>query len=250
MKVIIPAAGYAVRLYPLTKNKPKALLKIKDKPILEHIVCKLEELQDISEIWIVCNAKFFPVFKHWLSAFYSSIPIYLLNDETTSNETRLGQIGDIALAINQNKMNEDLLVVAGDNLFNFSLKPAYDFFKKNNVIVNTFHECGSKELAAQLGTGVLNSGHKVLEFEEKSQNPKSTLASHGIYFIPKNKISLIEEYVHQKGKQGPDLDKMGYFMNWLVEKHLLYGFVYSDKWFDIGWKESLRQTEQEFVCRC
>jgi glucose-1-phosphate thymidylyltransferase len=127
--VIIPAAGYATRLYPLTKDKPKALLVVKGKPILEHIIRRIEELPGVESITIVSNAVFYPAFAQWLKGFKSKIPLAVIDDGTKSNEDRLGQIGDIQLAIEKAGIDDDLLLVSGDNLFNFSLRPAFEFFQ-------------------------------------------------------------------------------------------------------------------------
>lgn len=241
IKAIIPAAGYATRLYPLTKNKPKALLDVKGKPIIEHIIKKVLEL-DVNEIFIVTNARFHPKFLEWKKGFLCKVPLKLINDGTLTNETRLGQIGDIMLVMEKAKIDEDLIIVAGDNLFNFSLKPIYDFFMKKRTVVNGLYDVKSLDMAKQLGTAILDKNNKIIDFEEKSPKPKSTLASTGIYLIPKENIKLYSEYIDN----GNPPDKMGYFMIWLMKNYELFGFVYKEKWFDIGWSEALEKTKKEF----
>lgn len=241
IKAIIPAAGYATRLYPLTKHKPKALLEVKGKPIIEHIIKRVLEL-DVNEIFIVTNAKFYPKFLEWKKGFSCKIPIKLINDGTLTNETRLGQIGDIMLVMEKANIEEDLLIVAGDNLFNFSLKPIYDFFMKKRTNVNGLYDVKSLDMAKQLGTATLNKNNKIIDFKEKSPKPESTLASTGIYLIPKENIKLYSEYIDN----GNPPDKMGYFMIWLMKNYELFGFVYKEKWFDIGWSQALEQTKKEF----
>lgn len=183
IKAILPCAGYATRLYPLTLNKPKHLLEVQGRPIIEHVVIKILELENIDEIFIVANNKFFPNFKKWLNTFKCNIQIKLLNDNTKSNEDRLGQIGDIQFAIRKENINEDIIIVSGDNLFNFSLKEAHDSFKKGNKILNALYNIDSIESARQLGIAVIDKDSRIIEFQEKSKNPKSTLASLGIYFF-------------------------------------------------------------------
>jgi len=243
MHVIIPAAGYATRLYPLTKDKPKALLDVKGKPILEHIVNRICELPDIEKISIVSNDKYFNNFKEWASRFSGSVPINVLNDGTTSNDDRKGQVGDILFTIEQEEVDSDLLVVAGDNIFNFSLKPAYNFFREKNVVVNAFWDSKSIETAKQQGSGVVDENNRITEFLEKSPNPKTTFISLGIYFLPKEQVSLFKRFV----EEGNDPDKMGYFMIWLIENSSPHGFVYEEKWFDIGWHSALEKARKEFV---
>lgn len=244
MQVIIPAAGYATRLYPLTLDKPKALLEVKGKPVIEHIIKRIEELPDASGIFIVSNARFFPVFEKWLESFKSKIPIKLLNDNTTSNEDRLGQIGDIQLAVEKFGLNGDLLIVAGDNLFNFSLLPVYGFFKKKKAIVNALYDIGRKDAAKELGVmAIEEKTGLVVSFEEKPPFPKSTTVSLGIYFFPKSKAKEMKEYLRRGGKP----DKIGYLMAELTKEKRLFGFAYQEKWFDIGTMEALEKARKEFV---
>lgn len=242
IKAIIPAAGYATRLHPLTKDKPKALLEVRGKPILEHIIKKVLEL-DVDEIFIVSNARFYPSFKEWKKGFSCKVPVKLINDGTLTNETRLGQIGDIMLVMEKAKIDEDLLVVAGDNLFNFSLKPLHDFFMEKRTNVNALFDVKTMEAAKQLGTATIDDKNKITYFEEKAKKPKSTLASTGIYLVPKENLKLFSEYIDA----GNPPDMMGFFMEWLMRNYELLGFVYKEKWFDIGWIEALEQTNKEFI---
>ncbi len=117
MKAVILVAGYATRLYPLTKNKPKALLKVGGKTILQHILEKIQEVDIINEVFLVSNARFYPHFQEWVA----DRPIKVLDDGTSTNETRLGAIADLQFAIEKEKIDDDIIVLAGDNLFDFSL---------------------------------------------------------------------------------------------------------------------------------
>lgn len=238
MKVIIPAAGYATRLYPLTKDKPKALLDVQGKPIVTHIVNKIEEIEDVDEIFVITNELFFSKFEEWLDKLEHKLPIKILNDHTSSNDDRLGQMGDIQYVIDEEDINDDLLIIAGDNLFNFSLIPAYEFFKQKNKFVNALYDVGSIESAKHLGTAITDKNSKIIMFEEKAEQPKTTNASLGIYFFTKSQISLIKKYIDE----GNNADKIGYFLVWMLKFEELYGFVYKEKWFDIGWNESLEQA--------
>ncbi len=242
IKAIIPAAGYATRLYPLTLEKPKHLLEVKGKPIIEHVMNKITGLE-IDEVYIVTNLKYYIVFKNWLENYKSKIPIKLLNDRTTSNENRLGQIGDIQFVIEKERIDDDLLIVAGDNLFNFSLKPAFEFFQKNDFIVNALYDAKSLKVAKEQGVAIIDKDNKFIGFQEKPEKPESTLISLGIYFLKKGQISLFKKYI----EEGNNPDKMGYFMTWVIERMPVYGYVYYEKWFDIGWVESLEQARNEFT---
>ena len=156
MKTLILAAGYATRLYPLTENTPKPLLEVGNKKILEHIFAKLESVKGVSEVYIVTNHKFYPAFTDWAAGFKSPFKINILNDGTLSNEDRLGAVGDIHFTVQQEKINDDLLVIAGDNLFGFSLNDFSDFFKSKNSSVVAFHDLKNVEkVKSKYGVGML-----------------------------------------------------------------------------------------------
>ena len=242
MKVIITCAGYASRLWPLTKDTPKPLLEVKDKPIVEHIIDKVLEIPEVDCIYIVTNAKFYNHFKSKLPDKFR-VPVKVLNDGTSSNDDRLGQIGDIHFVMANEQINDDILVVAGDNLFNFSLLPAFAALKEKSCIINPLWESKSYRAARESGSVVLKEDNFFAEFMEKSPTPKSTLLSLGIYFFPQQKLHLIKQYLDEKN----NADKMGYFISWLMQRDKVYGHVYLEKWFDIGWIESLEQARQEFT---
>ncbi|MBW2970568.1 nucleotidyltransferase family protein, partial [Candidatus Woesearchaeota archaeon] len=236
------AAGYATRLYPLTKDRPKHLLDVQGKPIIEHIISKIQELDDVDEIFVVTNHKYFHNFVEWAHGFEGKIPMRVYNDGTTSNEDRLGQIGDIKFVLDRAEFDDDLLIIAGDNLFNFSLRVANTKFRQNRKCLNALYDVQTAEAARQLGIATMDGGSRIVRFEEKPKNPSSTLASMGIYFFPKEKVQLLHDYIEGGNKP----DKMGYFMEWLLEKDELLGHIYTEKWFDIGWHESLEQARREF----
>ncbi len=248
MKAIITAAGYASRLWPLTRDVPKPLLEVKGKPIIEHIVGKISEIPDVDEIFIVTNAKFYPLFEGWLGKAKSmaavQVPVKLVNDGTISNDDRLGQVGDISLVLESEGFDDDLLVVAGDNLFNFSLLPAYNAFIQQQRILNPLYESKSYKAARESGSVIIDDETgEFVEFMEKSSMPKSTLISLGIYFFPRQELQLIRKYLEEKNNP----DKMGFFLMWLMRHEKVLGHVYTEKWFDIGWIEALETARKEFV---
>ncbi len=243
MKAVITCAGYASRLWPLTKETPKPLLEVKEKPIVEHIIGKVLEIPDVDCIYIVTNSKFYGNFDDWLKEKSFRVPVKIINDGTESNDDRLGQVGDIKFVIDSEKIDDDVIVVAGDNLFNFSLLPAFERFRGGSSIVNPLWESKSYRAARESGSVVLDeSDNSFAEFMEKSPVPKSTLLSLGIYFFPRSKLSFISRYVDGKN----NADKMGYFLAWLMQQERVYGQVYFEKWFDIGWIEALEQARKEF----
>lgn len=238
MQAIILAAGYATRLYPLTENMPKPLLNVAGKPIIEHIIEKLEQIGEIKKICVVTNDKFETYFKKWLENLDSSKPIEIINDGTKSNEERLGALGDVHFVINTKNINDDLIVVAGDNLFELSLADVHYYFKKRKSNVIVLHDVKDPELAKQYGVVEVNK-NVVVNFEEKPLSPKSTLASTGIYMFPKKTIELIKKYI----AQGNSPDKTGTFIEWLHKRDKVHSYITDKKWYDIGSIEQLKKAD-------
>lgn len=249
MKVLIPAAGYGTRLYPLTKDKPKALLEVKGKPILRYILEKVFEIKEIDEVFIISNDKFFNAFNEWVENFVQfngKKKVTVLNDGTKSEQDRLGSIGDIYFAIKQAGIDDDLLVVNSDNLFEFSLLGMVEFFKEKNAPIVGLHDVNSKERAKLYGVIEIDSEKKIVELIEKPETPFSTLVSMGIYFFPRHSLHFFKEYV----EGGENVDKTGYFLEWLIKKTSVFGFEFPDEeWFDIGSLESLKEAEKRFNLR-
>lgn len=236
MKAIILAAGYATRLYPLTLNTPKPLLDIAGKPMIEYILLKLYEIKDLDEVFIITNNKFYKNFNDWLKNYKSRIKIKIINDNTNSNDDRLGAIGDIHFVINKENIKDDIIVIGGDNLFELSLKKFIEFSKGNPIIVA--HEIKNIELAKLYGILSIDKNNKIIDFVEKPENPKSNLASTCIYFFPSNIIKMIKKYIDEDNPK----DKSGHFIQWLYKKTDVCCFVTKERWFDIGNKEQLEEV--------
>ena len=187
MDAIILAAGYGTRLYPLTKDRPKPLLNISGKPMIEHIINKLEKADIINKIYIVTNDKFEQHFIKWLHNFDAKKSIEIVNDNTKSNKDRLGALGDIHYTIKIKNIKEDIIVIAGDNLFELHLNGVINMFNKRKHNVVVLYDVKDMELAKNYGVvGVKNN--IVVNFEEKPTKPKSTLVSTGIYLFQKKNI--------------------------------------------------------------
>jgi len=242
VKAIILAAGYATRLYPLTLNKPKPLLDIGEKPIIEHILDKLREVDGIDEIFVVTNSKFHEHFNKWLNNFKFDKKIKIIDDKTTSNEDRLGSLGDVKFVINQEDINDDMLVIAGDNLFEFSLKDMSELFKQKGTTIVALYDVEDTELAKQYGIVQVDEKNKMVNFVEKPAEPKSTLSSTGIYIYPKKIIPYLAEF----GLGGENTDKAGNFLEWLHKKEDVYCYISDKKWIDIGSIEQLERARKSF----
>ncbi len=241
MDAIILAAGYATRLYPLTENTPKPLLKVAGKPIIEHIIKKIEELKPVDRVYIVTNSKFEQHFRAWLEDFDTEKKVEIISDGTKSNDDRLGALGDINYLISRKGIGSDLIVIAGDNLFEMPLADAVNFFRKRNSNVIVLHDVGDFELVRHYGV-VEVENELVTNFEEKPLVPKSTLASTGIYIFPKMTIPLIQKYI----AQGNNPDKTGNFIEWLHKRDKVFAFVTDKKWYDIGSIEQLEKANSHY----
>ena len=240
IEALVLAAGYGTRLQPLTEDTPKPLLKVAGKLMVEHIISKIEGL-NVGRIYLVTNGKFYQNFSDWLHNFDAKTPIEIINDGTNSNEDRLGALGDVQLVIKSKNIIEDIVVIAGDNLFEVSLLEIANIFhkRKNNVIV--LHDVKDKELAKHYGVVEVEE-NIVVDFEEKPVSPKSTLVSTGIYFFPKRTLSFIEKYI----SQGNNPDRAGDFIKWLHKREKVYAYITDKKWYDIGSIEQLEEADKHF----
>ena len=244
MKALILAAGYGTRLYPLTLNKPKALLEVGDKTILGHILDSVFGIEGCDIAYIVSNKKFYNNFCNWVDSQNYKRKIEVLNDGTASNEDRLGAIGDISFALETTGLFDDLLVLGGDNLFEFKLKDFADFAlsKRPNASL-ALYDVKNLEKASLYGIAVLKQEtSEIIDFEEKPEKPKSTLAATAVYFYPKEKLNLIKEYM----KGNLTKDAPGNFVKWLKGREPVYGYVFKENWYDIGDKVSLKKADEEY----
>ncbi len=241
MKALILSAGYGTRLYPLSENKPKALLPIGGKPMVEHIIEKVEEIAEIDEVCMVINQKFYEGFKHWMKRFKAKKRIRLFNDGSTDDSNKLGAIGDIRFAIERGGLSEDLLVVAGDNLFDFDMRPFVDFFDEKGTTIGLYR-VQPMELARRYSVVELNEKQRLLSFEEKPLHPRTNLIAICMYLFPKEKLELVSQYL----EEGNNPDAPGYYIKWLVENEAVYGFPFGGRWFDIGDLKSYDEAEKSY----
>lgn len=247
MKALILAAGYATRLYPLTKDTPKPLLKIAGRPIINYIVEKLEKIRSVNEIFIVTNAKFFPSFKRWLKDSRFKKRIRIVNDGTKSQGSRMGAIGDINFAVKKERIKDNLLVLGGDNLFTWDLK---DFIKcafgnRPSLTVGLF-DIRDKKAASRYGVAQIDRNRRIISFKEKPNSPKSTLVAMCLYFFPCQKISLASDYL--KGIRNLRRnDATGNYISWLYNKEAVYSFVFRGHWYDIGQVDAYKMADEVYT---
>jgi glucose-1-phosphate thymidylyltransferase len=245
MKVLILAAGYGTRLYPLVTNTPKPLLMVADKPLINYIVDKLLGLPGFDELLVVSNQKFYNHFLQWAQALQKTfpVPIRIINDKTTTPENRLGSVGDINFAIKTAGITNDLFVIGGDNLFDYQLDGFVAFAQKKPTAVSIgLYDIHNLKDATMYGVVELGPEGMLVSFEEKPVQPKSTLISMCCYYIPKATLGDLDQYT----KVSKKMDKAGEFIQWLCKEKEVCGFKFSGKWYDIGSIESYHEAQEKF----
>ena len=242
MKNIVIAAGYATRLYPLTENFPKPLLKIGERSILDRILDDVDGIEDIDEHIIVTNHKFAEIFNNWVSERKQkpgTKPIRIIDDGTTDNENRLGAVKDLLLAIDEFDINDDIMVLAADNVLDFSFQGFVNFFKqKNTSVIMCYHE---PELYKLQRTGVIavDDDMKVLEMQEKPEHPVSNWAVPPFYIYKKNDLPLIRDCLNH----GCGFDAPGNLAHYLVNATTIHAWIMPGSRYDIGSLDSYKEAQ-------
>jgi glucose-1-phosphate thymidylyltransferase len=246
MKLLILAAGYATRLYPLTKNKAKPLLEVAGRPMIEHVLATTEAIRDLDRIFIVTNEKFARDFETWGVDYRKQHahcpPITVVNDHSSDDINKLGAIGDIKLVINSQRVDDDLLIIGGDNLFKSSLAEFATFATKHGPTLGVY-DVGDLEQMKKYGNVSVDTSGKITEFVEKPPQPKTTLAAMCLYYYPRTVLPVIDQYV----KEGNNPDQPGRFVAWLYRRQPVYARQIHGKWLDIGSFETLEQANREFA---
>jgi len=245
IKALVLAAGYATRLYPLTKDKPKPLLPVAGKPMIEYILDKIAPIDNINEILVVTNNKFHTHFEKWAANYNYPKPIKIINDGTMSDEDKLGAVGDIQFVIDKENLNEDLLVIAGDNLFEFSLKDFVAFFKQKKDNAIAVYDVKDIEIAKRMGVVTVNKNKKLIFFQEKPEKPNTTLIAICCYLFPAKKLKRIKEFLSTGAKS----DAPGYYIQWLYKNDNVYCFIFEESWFDIGNLDQYKKANQKYEKR-
>ena len=228
MKCLILAAGYATRLYPLTENFPKPLLKVHDKTIMDWLVDDLESTGKIDEFIVVSNHKFINFFEEWKKT--KNVKVSIIDDGTTSNDNRLGAIADIELAIKECNIKDDLMVVAGDNVLEFSLKHFIEFFEvKKKTSIMYYYEPDSNVM--KKGANLVMDEHgKVINIVEKPEEPVSHYYCPAFYIYCKEDLNKVKQAI----EDGCNIDAPGSFISYLYSKRDVYAYKMPGKRYDIG----------------
>ena len=232
MNALVLAAGYATRLRPLTDDVAKSLLPVGGRPMLDWILDKLEEVGSLDAVHVVTNSRYSHDFDHWAAGAERRLPIVVHDDGTSSNEDRLGAIGDIQLTVERAGLGyDDLLVVAGDNLFDFSLADLVAFWHANETAsAVALYDCGDLELATHYAVVSVDADARVRAFVEKPSDPASTLVATANYVYHRDHVALVGKYLAEGGTP----DAPGNFLAWLHRREPVYGYTFAGSWLDIG----------------
>ena len=244
MEVLILAGGYGTRLYPLVTDTPKPLLKINDKKsLIDFTLDKVYPLEGLTRIYVVTNNKFYDNFVEWEKTLKDKpCPIKIINDGTNTPEDRLGSIGDIHFVIKNENIQDDLVVIGGDNLFDYELKDFIQFAGKSKPYV-TVGLYDIKDISQATKFGVVGLGNDTISsFEEKPKEPRSSLIAMCLYYFPREMLASVGEYLNETKKA----DKAGEYIQWLFQKTDVYGFTFQGQWYDIGSIESYRAAQEAF----
>ena len=242
MKTIVIAAGYATRLGELTKNFPKPLLEIGKRTILGRLLDDIDTIPDIDEHIVITNHRFARIFEDWAAKQHYTKPITILDDGTSTNETRLGAVGDLLYAMDKLQLNDDLLVVAADNLLFFSFREFVDFAKTKQTSCIMYHEQPSIEKLQRTGVVVLDENNRVLEMAEKPQVPKTHHAVPPFYLYMTKDFDLIRHSL----ENGCGNDAPGNLAHYLVEHTVMHAWPMSAGRFDIGSLDTYYEACEKF----
>jgi glucose-1-phosphate thymidylyltransferase len=245
MKILLLGAGYATRLYPLTKDRPKPLLPVAGRPMLEWILQRVEGVSEVDGGYLVTNDRFFDHYREWLSSFRSRWPIELVNDQSRSEEDKLGAVGDLQWVLREKKVDDDLLVVAGDNLLDLDIRAFVRFYREKEASVIALRDMKGSPLINRYSVVALGDDQRIIDFEEKPARPKSSLIAICLYLFPRSVFPLVSRYI----EQGNNPDAPGYFIQWLHRVVPVYGYVFDDLWFDIGDIDSYNEANRVYGTR-
>ena len=244
MKCLILAAGYATRLYPLTENFPKPLLEVKGKTILDWLIDDIDTLGAVDEYVVISNHKFAHHFDKWAAEKTQKVTV--VDDGTSTNETRLGAVKDIQYAIDKLGFDDDMLVIAGDNLLDFSLTEFIKYAKeKNSSCIMRYYEANEQKLL-KCGVVTIDENDKILEMTEKSPTPATHWCTPPFYFYTKEDAKLVQAGIDA----GCGVDAPGSYIAWLCKQTDVHAMEMPGKRYDIGNLESYEKVQKEYNGIC
>jgi glucose-1-phosphate thymidylyltransferase len=246
VKALVLAAGYATRLYPLTRERPKHLLPVAGRPMLEHVLECLGAIEELDGLYLVTNSKFAGQFADWAAGYEPPRPELrpqVIDDGTRDESDRLGAIGDLAFVLETQGIDEDLIVLAGDNLFSENLDGFGRAVREREAPVLALYDVGDLEAIRQYNSIEVDAEGRVVYFEEKPAEPRSTLIGVALYYYPRSVLPLVERYL----SEGNNPDQPGRFVQWLYPQLEVYTWPLPGLWFDIGSREMLAEADRIFA---
>ena len=232
MDAVVLAGGYATRLWPVTRNRPKMFLPVGGETVIDSVFDDLERDDRVETVYVSTNERFADDFAAYLDDSPFEKPVLSVED-TTGESEKFGVVGALAQLIDRENVDDDLLVVAGDNLISFDLGEFADFFAAKGTPAIAAYDVGSRERATSYGLVELD-GDEVVDFQEKPDDPRSTLVSIACYAFPAGTLPLFEEYL----ADGENPDEPGWFVQWLQERGAVHAFTFDGAWYDIGTPEA------------
>ena len=243
MKNVVIAAGYATRLGELTKNFPKPVLQIGNSTILGRMLDDIDRIQEIDEHIIITNHKFAPIFDKWVAGLHYQKPVTVVDDGTETNETRLGAVCDLLFAMEKLHVDDDMLVVAADNLLFFSFSEFVNFAKEKGTSCIMCHEQPSIEKLQRTGVIVVDENMKVLNMEEKPRVPKTHWAVPPFYIYLRKDLDLVRHAV----ENGCGKDAPGNLAHYMVEHTIMHAWPMSAGRFDIGSLDTYEEAKLKYA---
>ena len=232
MKAVVLAGGYATRMWPITKDRPKMFLPVGDGTVIDVIFEDLEADERIDEVFVSTNERFADSFESFLADAPYEKPTLSI-EETVEEDEKFGVVGALAQLIDREGVDDDLVVIAGDNLLSFDVGEFVDFFESKATPCLAAYDVGSKERARSYGLVQLD-GDRVVDFQEKPDDPQSTLVSIACYAFPADTLPDFDTYL----SNGNNPDEPGWFIEWLQRRGTVHAFTFDGAWFDIGTPES------------
>jgi glucose-1-phosphate thymidylyltransferase len=216
------------------------LLPLAGRPMLDYLLDRVDEIRELDEVYLVSNARFADDFRAWADERTGRLRVDVLDDGTTSNDDRLGAIGDIRFTIEQAGLgDDDLFVVAGDNLIGYDLRDYVRFWRERGGSAIALRHEPDGELIKQYGVVELDEADRVVTFEEKPAEPRSSLAATAAYLYPADHVALVPQYL----EEGNPPDAPGNLIAWLHSRAPVYGYRFTGDWLDIGNKEQLLEAD-------
>lgn len=246
LKAIILAAGYAKRLYPLTLNCPKSLLRVAGQPMIEYVLDNLISIPDLREVYIVSNDKFAAQFQEWSDGYRvkrADFKIKIINNGVAEGQDSFGAVANLHFVLRREHVDEDAIVVAADNLFSQSLEDFAAFSRQKNSPVVAVYNLDDMAQGSRYNSIRFDEASRITFFKEKPERPSSATIGVALYYYPKASLPLIERYI----EEGNNSDQPGRLVEWMYSRTPFYTWQVPGVWYDIGSKESLEEANRIFI---